>query len=95
MPLVVWWAGGPSEQLHEVLWGPPNRLHWGLRVSPSPVHVFRDHRGPKELERTSSPLHDVHQERFGLLPVNQRLSSGDDPLFPCWIVCPSFPPAFP
>lgn len=51
--------------------------------------------GRKELECTSSPSHDVFQELFGLSPINQRLSSGDDPLFPCRICLSQLPPSFP
>lgn len=73
----------------------PVSFRGGSGVPPSPVHVFRDHGICKEPECTSSPLHDVHQELFGLSPLNQRLSSGDDPLFPCRICVSQLPPGFP
>lgn len=86
MPMVVWPSG---------LWVVLSSFTRCLGVPPTPVHVFRDHGVHKEPECTSSPLHDVGQELFGLPPVNQRLSSGDDPLFPCRICVSQLPPGFP
>lgn len=97
VPLVVW-PGGLGVHLSSFtrcLGVPPNSFTGDSGVPPSPVHVFRDHGAHKEPECTSSPLHDVRQELFGLPPVNQRLSSGDDPLFPCRICVSQLPPGFP